>query len=144
MENEVEQLKKDLEVENDSDVHFIQGDFYNYYTEQDIIGEGTTGTVKRCMKNGTNDIYAVKIVHYRDDTEMLVMVSYKKKTANRSRLLKNLKIKGNYRIRISLKSMKYTSIITPRRSTQLWSWLSAKRCSKCFVIWAIIAVTVIS
>jgi len=41
------------------------------------LGEGTTGTVKRCQRfcaeEGEPD-YAVKIVHYRDDLEMLTLI----------------------------------------------------------------------
>lgn len=75
VESDIQQLKIELDVTNDPDIHFIQGDFYNYYTEKEIIGEGTTGTVKQCFKvNHEETTFAVKIVHYRDDAEMLTMV----------------------------------------------------------------------
>jgi serine/threonine protein kinase len=37
------------------------------------LGEGTSGTVKKCTKNGTNQAFAVKIVRYRGDTEILLL-----------------------------------------------------------------------
>jgi hypothetical protein len=74
IDNEIEELKIDLEVADDPNVHFIEGDFMSYYTEGDVLGEGTTATVKKCQKNGTEEWYAVKIVHYRDDNEILCLV----------------------------------------------------------------------
>lgn len=35
------------------------------------MGEGASGTVKKCTKIGTDQIFAVKIVRYRGDTERL-------------------------------------------------------------------------
>jgi hypothetical protein len=63
-------------------VHFIQGDFGQFYIEDDILGEGTTATVKKCIKRSTNDTYAVKIVHYRDDVEILTLVIMMYNNAN--------------------------------------------------------------
>lgn len=67
-----------MEVEDDPDVHFIEGDFFNYYKEMEILGEGTTGTVKKAKKLQNDQEFAIKIVHYRDDTEMLIMVRFRK------------------------------------------------------------------
>lgn len=78
MDNEIEELKNDLEVRDDPNVHFIEGDFMSYYTEGEVLGEGTTATVKKCRKNGTEEWYAVKIVHYRDDNEILTLVKKSK------------------------------------------------------------------
>jgi len=74
VENEMESLKQDLQVEDDKDIHFIKGNFKDFYEEMEILVEGTTATVKKCMKKGTDKKYAVKIIHYRGDTEMLVLV----------------------------------------------------------------------
>jgi hypothetical protein len=74
LEQDIEELKKDLKVEEDPDIHFIKGNFKDFYSEEEVLGEGTTATVKKCLKIGTNEPFAVKIVHYRDDTEMLVLV----------------------------------------------------------------------
>ena len=72
--DEVEELKEELQVEDHPDIHFIQGNFDAYYEEQEILGEGTSGTVKKCIKKGTNEEYAVKVVRYRGDTEILLLV----------------------------------------------------------------------
>lgn len=74
LEGDIESLKEDLQVVDRQDIRFIKGNFGDYYEEQEILGEGTTATVKKCYKKGTDDKYAVKIIHYRDDTEMLVLV----------------------------------------------------------------------
>jgi len=74
LEEDIKNLKEDLRVDEYPDIHFIKGNFNDYYEEGDILGEGTTATVKKCYKKGTDDKYAVKIIHYRDDTEMLVLV----------------------------------------------------------------------
>ena len=46
-----------------------------YYEEGNILGEGTSGTVKKCTKTQTNEAFAVKIVRYRGDTELLHIVN---------------------------------------------------------------------
>jgi len=72
-QDEVEELKEELQVEDNPDIHFIQGNFDAYYEEQEILGEGATGTVKKCIKKGTTQEYAVKVVRYRGDTEILLL-----------------------------------------------------------------------
>ena len=72
--DEVEELKEELQIEDHPDIHFIQGNFDAYYEEQEILGEGASGTVKKCIKKGTDEQYAVKIVRYRGDTEILLLV----------------------------------------------------------------------
>lgn len=74
VESEVEEIKKDLDVENDPHIHFIKGNFYSFYYEGDVLGEGTTGLVKKCTRKDTNEEFAVKVVHYRDDLEILILV----------------------------------------------------------------------
>jgi len=71
----MEELKQDLQVEDGQGVFFIQGNFQTYFQEQEILGEGASGTVKRCIKNETDEVYAVKIMRYRGDTELLSLVS---------------------------------------------------------------------
>lgn len=68
-------MKEELQVENGQDIYFIQGNFSAYYEELEILGEGASGTVKRCIKNGTSEVFAVKIVRYRGDTERLSFVT---------------------------------------------------------------------
>lgn len=75
VESEVEEIKKDLDVENDPHIHFIKGNFYSFYYEGDVLGQGTTGIVKKCTRKDTNEDVAVKVVHYRDDLEILILVS---------------------------------------------------------------------
>jgi len=77
VESEIDEIKKDLEVENDPNIHFIRGNFYAYYVEGEILGEGTTGTVKKCIRMSDNVPVAVKVVHYRDDLEVLTLVFLK-------------------------------------------------------------------
>ena len=74
VESEIDEIKKDLEVENDPNIHFIRGNFYHNYVEGEILGEGTTGLVKKCIRMRDNVAVAVKIVHYRDDLEVLTLV----------------------------------------------------------------------
>ena len=74
LENEIESLKEELKVGEDPDIHFIKSNFNEYYEEDEVLGEGTTATVKKCFKNSTKEAFAAKIIHYRDDTEMLVLV----------------------------------------------------------------------
>jgi len=74
LENEIESLKEDLNVGEDPDIYFIKANFGDYYEEGEVLGEGTTATVKKCFKKSTNEAFAAKIIHYRDDTEMLVLV----------------------------------------------------------------------
>lgn len=62
-------------MEDYQDIHFIKGDFFAFYQEEEILGEGMSGTVKKCTKVGTNQVFAVKIVRYRGDSERLFLVS---------------------------------------------------------------------
>ena len=73
-EKEIENLKQDLQVVDDPNIHFIHGDFKTYYKEKEFLGEGTTGTVKRYIKKSTNVAYAVKTIHYKNDEETLRLV----------------------------------------------------------------------
>ena len=78
VESEIDEIKRDLEVENDPNIHFIRGNFYAYHVEGEILGEGTTGTVKKCIRMSDNVPVAVKVVHYRDDLEVLTLVFLEK------------------------------------------------------------------
>ena len=75
-DDELEELKEELQIDENMGIHFIQGDFFVYYEEGDILGEGMSGTVKKCTKVSTNEIFAVKIVRYRGDTELLHLVNF--------------------------------------------------------------------
>jgi len=74
VESEIDEIKRDLEVEHDPNIHFIRGNFYAYHIEGEILGEGTTGTVKKCIRMSDNVAVAVKVVHYRDDLEVLTLI----------------------------------------------------------------------
>ena len=74
MEKEVEDLKNDLQVDGCPNIHFIRGNFYDYYAEGDILGQGTSGVVKKYVRKESEESFAVKIVSYRNDLEMLVLV----------------------------------------------------------------------
>jgi len=74
LEYEIESLKQELNVGEDPDIHFIKSNFNDYYEEDEVLGEGTTATVKKCFRNTTREAFAAKIIHYRDDTEMLVLI----------------------------------------------------------------------
>lgn len=60
----------------DEHVHYITNSFNDYFEEYEILGEGTSGTVKRCIKKANKQEYAVKIVNYRGDEELKVLVIY--------------------------------------------------------------------
>lgn len=71
---EIEELKKELKIEQHPNIHFIQGSFCKYYKEGEFLGEGTSGVVKKCTKVCTKDEFAVKIVQYKGDMEILTLV----------------------------------------------------------------------
>lgn len=105
--NEAEDLKNELQVEDGDNIYFIPGNFSAYYEEKDILGEGTSGTVKECVKNSTQERFAVKITRYRGDTELLhcvtlfiILVRY-----NLIRLSKSSRTIENLIIKILSKSM---------------------------------------
>ena len=72
---EIEEFKKELKVDENSKIHFIQGSFSKYYKEGDFLGEGTSGVVKKCTKVCTKEEFAVKIVQYKGDMEILTLVN---------------------------------------------------------------------
>jgi len=81
-----------LGIEENPFIQFIKGDFSEYYKEGEILGEGTTGVVKECTKTNNTETFAVKIVQYRGDSEVLILVSTFKNSTNKIyRLSKSLK-----------------------------------------------------
>lgn len=66
-----EEEKLGSEEEN---IHYITTCFTDFFEEFEILGEGTSGTVKRCRSHSDNKDYAVKIVNYRGDDEMKTLV----------------------------------------------------------------------
>lgn len=74
-QKEIADLKEELQIKDNPDIHVIQDGFGTYYKECEILGQGTSGIVKKCIKKGTNESYAVKIVNYKNDTELLVLVN---------------------------------------------------------------------
>jgi len=73
-QKEIADLKEELQIKDNPDIHVIQDGFCSYYKECETLGQGTSGIVKKCIKNGTDDHYAVKIVKYNNDTELLVLI----------------------------------------------------------------------
>lgn len=73
-QKEIADLKEELQIKDNPDIHVIQDGFCTYYKECEILGQGTSGIVKKCIKKGTDESYAVKIVNYKNDTELLVLV----------------------------------------------------------------------
>ena len=74
VESQVEDLKAELGINDDPHIHFFTGQFSVYYREEEILGEGTSGVVKKCMDVKTGEFFAVKIVQYRGDNEILMLV----------------------------------------------------------------------
>jgi len=74
VDREMRDLKEELQINDDPNIHIINGNFALYYQLGVILGEGTTGTVKKCIKNDTGASFAVKMVNYKNDVEMLVLV----------------------------------------------------------------------
>lgn len=75
-ESEVEEIKKELKINENSHIHFFKGDFSSFYKEGKILGEGTSGLVKKCAKVDSDEAYAVKIIPYRGDNEILTLVNF--------------------------------------------------------------------
>jgi len=73
-ESEIQDIKNQFEIDEKSSITFLKGHFSNYYLEEDILGEGTSGVVKKCFKVGTNEPFAVKIVQYKGDLEILSLI----------------------------------------------------------------------
>ncbi len=73
-QKDIADLKEELQIKDNPDIHVIQDGFSSYYKECETLGQGTSGIVKKCIKKGTNESYAVKIVNYKNDTELLVLV----------------------------------------------------------------------
>jgi len=75
-DDDVENLKEELQItEQDFDIHFINGNFADYFTEGRVLGQGASGVVKKCTKVQDGEVYAVKNIRYRGDTERLLLVA---------------------------------------------------------------------
>jgi len=130
----VETLKEELQItEQDFDIHFIDGNFADYFTEGKVLGQGASGVVKKYTRVQNGEVYAVKSVRYRGDTERLLLVALflprrKFYLYHFFRLLKSLKITESWIIKILLKSMNFTLIISTKESILSWNLLSARNC----------------
>ena len=71
MDMEIDDLKQELNVADEPDIYFLKGNFKAFYREEETLGEGTSGTVKKCVDLRTDEKFAVKIVMYKNDAEML-------------------------------------------------------------------------
>mgnify|MGYP003579185542 FL=1 len=77
LDDDVETLKEELQVtEQDYDIHFIDGNFGEYFTEGKVLGQGASGVVKKCKRIQDGEVFAVKSVRYRGDTERLLLVRH--------------------------------------------------------------------
>ena len=45
----------------------LSNNFNDFYSEKEILGEGTVGTVKRCVWLKDNKVFAVKIIRTRNE-----------------------------------------------------------------------------
>ena len=53
----------------------MDNEFSQYYELGPLLGTGTTGTVKKCFNvKNPSEPFAVKIINYKDDMEILKMV----------------------------------------------------------------------
>ena len=86
-QKEIADLKEELQINDNPDIHVIQDGFCSYYQECETLGQGTSGIVKKCIKNGTTENYAVKIVKYNNDPELLVLVKYYSKRFDFNRFI---------------------------------------------------------
>jgi len=75
-DDDVENLKEELQItEQDFDIHFIEGNFADYFTEGKVLGQGASGVVKKYTRIQDGEVYAVKSIRYRGDTERLLLVA---------------------------------------------------------------------
>ena len=68
-----EEEEKDYEVE--PGIFHIYGSFSQYYQVLKVIGEGAHGIVRLCKKRSDGKEYAVKIINFKGDDEMKVLVA---------------------------------------------------------------------
>ena len=68
---------KDQELE--SGIFRIFGTFEKYYSLHEVLGEGTSGTVKRAVSLTDGKEYAAKITNFRGDEETVVLVNINEK-----------------------------------------------------------------
>jgi serine/threonine protein kinase len=72
-----QEIFQEIEEEQDPDIHFIndEAEFALTYELGEFLGEGTTGTVKKCHKvHDDTQLFAVKIVDYKGDNEILKLI----------------------------------------------------------------------
>jgi len=60
--------------EEDAHIFYIENNFHQFYYEREILGEGTSGIVKKCVKVSTEEEFAVKITNFRGDDEIKTLV----------------------------------------------------------------------
>ena len=59
-------MNRGPQVDN-PDVHYISGGFWKKFEKKQKLGEGTSGTVRRCVEASTGKEFEVKIVRTRDE-----------------------------------------------------------------------------
>ena len=58
------------------DIFLLEGNWKDYYEEKETLGQGVSAVVKRCIKRSTTEEYAVKIVNYKRDDELELLVNH--------------------------------------------------------------------
>lgn len=57
-------------------MHFLHGNFSEFFEEKESIGQGCSGIVKKCVHRQTGQVYAVKIIDTQGDEERILLVIY--------------------------------------------------------------------
>ena len=60
---------------NRDDIFLINGNFKEFYEERETLGQGVSAVVKRCIRRSNKVEYAVKVVNYKQDEELELMVN---------------------------------------------------------------------
>lgn len=73
----MQQKEQEEMREIEASVFEIHGNFKELYDEFEILGQGASAIVRRCICKKTNQEYAVKIVNTCGDEELEYMVKYR-------------------------------------------------------------------
>lgn len=69
----MDQLVTDLEDKTKESIHFIEGNFSEFYEELETIGQGCSGVVKKCVHKASGQVFAVKIISIRHEERLLIV-----------------------------------------------------------------------
>lgn len=70
----IEEVMKDTDQKTREAIHFIYGNFNEYYDEEQTVGQGCSGIVKKCVHKPSGLPFAVKIIQTMGDEERLLLV----------------------------------------------------------------------